>query len=325
LARRYLALERSTMLVLRNLMLTAADVPVVHDFVTDHPLGRQMAGRFVAGQDLDSAMSVVADLNRRGIHVSLDHLGENTTNADEAAATARDYIAILDRIAATGADANISIKLTALGLDIAEELCLRNVREVLARACAHDIFVRLDMEGSAYTEPTLRLAHLLHAEFAGKSAITGGVVGTVVQSMLYRSADDLTQLIADGIRVRLVKGAYREPPSVAFPHKFDVDENYRLLMHTLLREGVYPAIATHDERLIAEAQRFARRHDITPARFEFQMLYGIRRDLQERLVQDGYNVRVYVPYGTQWYPYLTRRMAERPANLIFVMSQALRR
>ncbi len=313
------------MLMLRNLMLTAANVPVVHDFVTDHPLGRQMAGRFVAGQDLDAAMAAVAELNRRGIQVSLDHLGENTSNAEEAAATARDYVAILDRIAATGAQANISIKLTALGLDIGEDVCLRNVRFVLAAACAHNIFVRLDMEGSAYTEPTLRLTHLLHAEFAGKSTVTGGVVGTVVQSMLYRTADDVAQLVADGIRVRLVKGAYREPPSVAFPNKFDVDENYRLLLHTLLRAGVYPAIATHDERLITEAQRFARQHDIAPARFEFQMLYGIRRDLQERLVQEGYNVRVYVPYGTQWYPYLSRRMAERPANLIFVMSNALRK
>jgi proline dehydrogenase len=312
------------MLMLRNVVLSAANVPVVHRFVTDHPLGRQMASRFVAGQDLDAAMPAVAELNARGIKVSLDHLGENTSNADDAAATARDYIAILDRIAATGADANISVKLTALGLDIGEDVCLRNVRQVLARACEHNIFVRLDMEGSNYTEPTLRLTHLLHAEFAGKSEVLGGVVGTVVQSMLYRTTDDVAQLIADGIRVRLVKGAYREPPAIAFPAKFDVDEHYRLLMHTLLRQGIYPAIATHDEHMIAEAQRFARLHDIAPSRFEFQMLYGIRRDLQERLVQEGYNVRVYVPYGTQWYPYLTRRMAERPANLFFILRNTFR-
>ncbi len=312
------------MLMLRSMVLTAAGVPVVHHFVTDHPLGQKMASRFVAGQTLDDAMRVVQELNGRGIKVSLDHLGENTTNAAEAEATAADYVAILDRIAQTGADANISVKLTALGLDIGEDLCLRNMRRVLDSACRHNIFVRIDMEGSAYTEPTLRLTHLLHAEYAGKCDVPGGVVGTVIQSMLYRSADDVAQLVADKIRVRLVKGAYREPPSVAFPDKFDVDEHYRQLMRTLLLQGVYPAIATHDEKLIHEAQRIARDHDLPRDGFEFQMLYGIRRDLQEQLVRDGYNVRVYVPYGTQWYPYLTRRMAERPANLIFVLSNAVR-
>lgn len=310
--------------MLRGILLTAANVPAVHTFVTKNKLGRQMASRFVAGSTLDDAMPATAELNARGIRVSLDHLGENTSNAEEAATTSRDYIAILDRIHAVGAQANISIKLTALGLDISEDLCLRNVRPVLERACQYNTFVRLDMEGSAYTEPTLRLTHLLHREFAATTTEIGGCVGTVIQSMLFRSADDVARLVEDGIRVRLVKGAYREPPAVAFPNKFDVDEHYRLLMHTLLSQGVYPAIATHDERLITDAKAYARQHDIAPARFEFQMLYGIRRDLQERLVAEGYTVRVYVPYGTQWYPYLTRRMAERPANLLFILRNTVR-
>ncbi|MBA3825519.1 MAG: proline dehydrogenase family protein [Ktedonobacterales bacterium] len=310
--------------MLKHLVLTAANMPAVHHLVTDTALGRQMASRFVAGDNLDAAMPAIADLNQRGIHASLDYLGENTSNAAEATKTADDYVAILDRIAATGADANISIKLTALGLDIGEAVCLGNVRRVLERACALNIFVRIDMEGSVYTEPTLRLVHLLHREFAGRSTIPGGVVGTVIQSMLFRSGEDVAGLVAEGIRVRLVKGAYREPASIAFPNKFDVDEHYRQLLRTLLAEGIYPAIATHDEGMIAEARRFAHERGIEPTRFEFQMLYGIRRDLQERLVRDGYNVRVYVPYGTQWYPYLSRRMAERPANLMFVVNNALR-
>jgi proline dehydrogenase len=310
--------------MLKHLVLTAASVPAVHHFVTDTALGRQMASRFVAGDNLDTAMEAVTDLNSRGIHVSLDHLGENTNNAEEAAKTTADYVAILDRIAATGADANISIKLTALGLDIGEDVCLQNVRQVLERACMLNIFVRIDMEGSAYTEPTLRIVHLLHREFAGRSTVTGGVVGTVIQSMLFRSGEDVAGLVAAGIRVRIVKGAYREPASIAFPHKFDVDEHYRQMMHALLMDGIYPAIATHDAGMIAETRRFAHERHIDPTRFEFQMLYGIRRDLQEQLVRDGYQVRVYLPYGTQWYPYLSRRMAERPANLMFVINNAFR-
>jgi proline dehydrogenase len=310
--------------MLKSFVLTAANVPAVLHFVTDHPLGRQMASRFVAGQDLDAAMPAAAELNAQGIRVSFDHLGENTSNEAEAAQTAQAYLAILERIAAEKAQANISIKLTAMGLDISEEVCLRNVRAVLARAAALNTFVRIDMEGSAYTEPTLRLTHMLHAEFAGQGTEQGGVVGTVVQSMLYRTADDVRGLLDAGIRMRLVKGAYREGPEVAFPRKFDVDEQYRQLMHQLLLRGVYPAIATHDEAILADAKQFATEHQIGPERFEFQMLYGIRRDLQERLVREGYNVRVYLPYGTQWYPYLTRRLAERPANLFFVLSNTFR-
>jgi proline dehydrogenase len=310
--------------MLKSLVLTAANVPAVHHFVTANSIGRQMASRFVAGETLDDALPAVKALNERGISASLDHLGENTTNASEAAATADDYIAILDRIAQSGVDANISIKLTALGLDIGEDVCLRNIRRVLQRACELNIFTRIDMEGSAYTEATLRLTLQLHAELAGQSTVTGGCVGTVIQSMLYRSAEDADRLIERGVRVRLVKGAYHEPAAVAFPQKTDVDEHFRQIMHELLLRGTYPAIATHDERLILDARRFAREHEIGPERFEFQMLYGIRRDLQDRLVAEGYRMRVYIPFGTQWYPYLSRRMAERPANLLFVLSNVVR-
>jgi proline dehydrogenase len=315
-------MERIAML--KNLVITAAGVPVVHQFVTRNHVGRQIASRFVAGETLDDAMRVAQELNSKGIAASLDFLGENTTSVAEAAATAANYVAILDRIASADARANISIKLTALGLDLGEEICLRNVRAVLDRACAHGLFVRLDMEGSAYTDATLRLTHQLHAEYVSKTMESGGCVGTVIQSMLYRSADDLAFLIERGIRVRLVKGAYREPSSIAFPQKFDVDEHYRQLMYTLLQHGIYPAIATHDEHLIADAQAFAHDHHISSDRFEFQLLYGIRRDLQEKLIAEGYRVRIYVPYGTHWYPYLTRRMAERPANLFFVLNSAVR-
>lgn len=310
--------------MLKSLVLTAANVPAVHAFVTKNPAGRQLASRFVAGSSLDEAIDAARQVNTQHIHTTLDHLGENTTSAEEAASTANDYIAILQRIAETGVDANISIKPTALGLDISEELCLDNMRKVLQVASQNNTFVRVDMEGSAYTERTLRITHILHAEFAGKSTEIGGCVGTVIQTMLYRSADDVEHLIQDGIRVRLVKGAYRESSAIAFPDKSDVDENYRQLMYRMITHGVYPAIATHDERLIADAKHFAQENSIDKSRFEFQMLYGIRRDIQEQLATEGYHVRVYIPYGTQWYPYLTRRMAERPANLFFILSNAFR-
>jgi proline dehydrogenase len=289
----------------------------IRRFVSTNSAARRVARRFVAGEELDEAMLVARALNRQHIAVSLDHLGENVSDAGEARSSARDYLAILDCIASTGAEANISIKLTALGLDVSGDLCHEHLRMVLARAAELGIFVRVDMEGSDYTERTLAMVQEARQRFEN--------VGTVMQSMLYRTPQDVEALIASKTRVRLVKGAYLEPPALAYPKKADVDAAYVTLMHTLLERGVYPAIATHDERMIAEARRFTREHGIARARFEFQMLYGIRRDLQEGLAREGYNVRVYVPYGTQWYPYLTRRMAERPANLVFVAGNALRR
>ncbi len=310
--------------MLRSLVLTAAKSKMIQNFVNENPMGKNIASRFVAGEDLSSALQSAKELNEHGVMATLDHLGENTGSIEESEATAQGYIAILNAIAEHHLNANISIKLTALGLDISEDACLKNVRTVLDTAQAQGNFVRLDMEGSAYTERTLRLTHMLHAEYSESIGQVGGNVGTVIQSMLYRSSDDIDRLIEDGIRVRLVKGAYQEPSAIAFPAKSDVDENYRQIMYKLLKKGIYPAFGTHDVRLIADAKRFAKENGIAPSQFEFQMLYGIRRDLQNQLQGEGYNVRIYIPYGSQWYPYLTRRMAERPANLFFIMSNFAR-
>jgi proline dehydrogenase len=303
--------------MLKESLLFLARQDGIRRFVSTNGAARRVARRFVAGEELDEAMQVARALNRQHIAVSLDHLGENVSDADEAKSSARDYLAILDCIASEEAEANISIKLTALGLDVSEELCREQLRMVLAHAAERGIFVRVDMEGSDYTQRTLEM--VLEAREAFEN------VGTVMQSMLFRTPGDVEALIASKTRVRLVKGAYLEPPALAYPKKADVDAAYVTLLHALLERGVYPAIATHDERMITEARRFAEERGIARARFEFQMLYGIRRDLQEGLAREGYNVRVYVPYGTQWYPYLTRRMAERPANLVFIAGNALRR
>ena len=302
--------------MLKDTMLYLARQDGIRRFVSHNTAARRVARRFVAGETLDDALLVAHTLNTQHINVSLDHLGENVSDAAEAESAASDYVKILDRIASEDAEANISVKLTALGLDVGRELCQANLDRVLSRARELNIFVRVDMEGSAYTQATLDMVGELRRSYDN--------VGTVVQSMLYRTPKDVETLIASKTRVRLVKGAYLEPASVAYPKKSDVDRQFLELMHTLLERGTYPAIATHDEGIIANARRYAAEHGIARARFEFQMLYGIRRDLQEQLSRDGYNVRVYVPYGTQWYPYLTRRMAERPANLVFVMSNALR-
>ncbi len=303
--------------MLKGTLLYLAQNEGLRDFVVHNRATRGVSRRFVAGEKLDDAIDVARVLNQRGMHVSLDHLGENVSEAKEAQAAAQDYIGILDRIKQTGVDANISIKLTALGLDISQELCEQDVIRILEHAGQFHIFVRIDMEGSAYTEQTVDITLRMHQRFEH--------VGTVIQSCLYRSKQDVEQLIAQGVRVRLVKGAYREPRQVAFQQKSEVDHNYVRLMMPLLLHGNYPAFATHDEAIINATCKFARENGIDRSAFEFQMLYGIRRDLQEKLVKQGYNMRVYVPYGSQWYPYLMRRMAERPANLMFVMSNVVRR
>jgi proline dehydrogenase len=302
--------------VLKEAMLTLAHQDSIKQFVMYHPAGRRVARRFVAGETLDDALAVARQLNRQGISVSLDHLGENVNDEAAARATADDYLTTLDRIGAEGVEANCSVKLTALGLDVDEQLCRDNVRRILGHARRHSIFIRVDMEGSPYTQRTLDLVSELCQEFDN--------LGTVLQTNLYRTPRDVEHLIASQTRVRLVKGAYLEPSDIAYPHKADVDEQYGFLMRQLLERGSYPAIATHDERILSEARAFAARQHIARARFEFQMLYGIRRDLQTYLTGEGYNVRVYVPYGTEWYPYLTRRMAERPANLMFIVGNTLR-
>ena len=303
--------------MLKGTLLYLAQNTAVKDFVIHNRATRGVSRRFVAGEKLEDAISATRVLNARGLHVSLDHLGENVSDEREAVAAARDYITILDSIKQAGVDANISIKLTALGLDISQGLCERNVEQILAHAAQFPIFVRIDMEGSPYTERTVDITLRMHERFEH--------VGTVIQSCLYRSKDDVEQLIAQGVRVRLVKGAYREPHEVAFQQKSEVDHNYIRLMKPLLLRGNYPALATHDEGIINAACKFARENGIDTSAFEFQLLYGIRRDLQDKLVSQGYQVRIYVPYGSQWYPYLMRRMAERPANLVFVLSNTVRR
>lgn len=302
--------------MLRDTLLYLAQNQGLRNFVISNRATRGVSRRFVAGEVLDDAIETSRAINQQGLHVSLDHLGENVSDAKEAGSAAQDYINALERIKQAGVDANISIKLTALGLDISQEMCEENVRRILEHAQQYPIFVRIDMEGSAYTEQTVDIALRMHKRFEH--------VGTVIQSCMYRSKQDVEQLIAQGVRVRLVKGAYKEPKEVAFQQKSEVDHNYVRLMTMLLLRGNYPAIATHDEAIINATCKYARDNGISKEAFEFQMLYGIRRDLQQKLVRQGYHVRVYVPYGSQWYPYLMRRMAERPSNLVFVMSNALR-
>ena len=285
-------------------------------FVTRQRLTAALAYRFVAGDALDDAVRVVTDFNRRGWSGSLDHLGENVAEEKMARSATEDYLAAFERIATERMNANVSVKLTQLGLDITPDLCRELLIRILQRAQQLDNFVRVDMEGSAYTQRTLDLVLSLHQQFAN--------VGVVLQSYLYRTMDDVKQVNAAGVRVRLVKGAYDEPATVAYPKKADVDAQFEAEMRELLLHGTYPAIATHDDRLIAATTRFASEQRISSDRYEFQMLYGIRRDLQERLLREGYRVRIYVPYGTEWYPYLMRRLAERPANLVFLIRSLIR-
>ena len=303
-------------MVLGDTLLYLAHNDKVRSFVISNRATRGVSRRFVAGEALDEAIQVARALNRQSMHVTLDHLGENVSDEREARAAAQDYIAILDRIKQAGVDANISIKLTALGLDISQKLCEQNLRSILQHAQPYPIFVRIDMEGSPYTEQTVDITLRVHEQFEH--------VGTAIQSYLFRSKKDTEQLIAQGVRVRLVKGAYKEPKTIAFQDKRDADKSFVQLMMMLLLRGNYPAIATHDEAIVNATCKFARDNGISKSAFEFQMLYGIRRDLQEKLVSQGYNMRIYVPYGSRWYPYLMRRMAERPANLVFFVSNALR-
>jgi proline dehydrogenase len=304
--------------MLRKTLLYLSNQQKVFSFVRRNRLAKRMASRFVAGETIDEAMTVVRTLNARGITASLDLLGESVHHEEEARATARSYLEILDRINAAKLDANVSLKLTAMGLDVSEELCVANVQMVLERARDYDSFVRLDMESSQYTDRTLHMfEHRFYPSYAKN-------VGIVLQSYLRRTVADVEYANRLGCRVRICKGAYQEPASVAFPDKRDVDDNYIRCMRTLMSEGNYPGIATHDERMITEARRFAAEKGIASDRYEFQMLYGVRRDLQERLVRDGYRMRVYVPFGTQWYPYLMRRLAERPANVAFMTGNVVK-
>ncbi len=275
------------------------------------------ARRFIAGETIEEALDAVRALQANGSLVTLDHLGESVATAEEARAAASAYVAIVERLVEAGVDRNISLKLTQLGLDLDRLTCLDNLRRVLDAAGPHDLFVRIDMESSPYVEATLDI-------FETVWRVGYRNTGVVLQSMLRRSEQDLARVNRLGARVRLVKGAYKEPRSVAYHRKADVDRAFVRLMRTLLTDGVYPAIATHDPQMIDATKRFAAERGVAPERFEFQMLYGIRRDLQAALLAEGYRVRVYVPFGREWFPYFMRRLGERPANVGFVLRGLVR-
>jgi len=281
-----------------------------------HPLAQRFARRFVAGQTLEEALAVCRRINSEGIAITLDHLGESVTTLPEAAAARDVYLRALSSIHEAGIEGNVSLKLTQFGLDLSYDECRGNVEQMVRRATELDSFVRVDMESSEYTDRTLKLVTDLHARY--------GKVGTVIQAYLYRSKADVEMLCERGIRVRLCKGAYLEPHTVAYPRKAEVDANFIELMKLLLDRGSRPAIATHDERMIEQTKAYAASRKMARDGFEFQMLYGIRRDLQRKLVAEGYRLRLYVPFGNAWYPYYMRRLAERPANVLFILRHLLR-
>ncbi len=276
-----------------------------------------MSRRFVAGITVEELLAASAATNAKGMAVSVDNLGENVTNAEEARASATLYHKLLDQITARHLNANVSCKLTHLGLDVDANLCRELVCGIVRHAADINNFVRVDMEGSPYTQRTLEFVHEVHSHYPA-------AVGTVIQAYLRRSEADVEKLLAAGIRIRLCKGAYKEPADIAFQKKREVDANYLHLAKTLIQSGTYHGIATHDERIIEAVIAWARAESIAPDKFEFQMLYGIRRDLQEKLVREGWRMRVYIPFGTEWYPYFMRRLAERPANVFFIARNMLR-
>jgi proline dehydrogenase len=301
----------------RGILLRLADSPRVETFVKRNGMSAGFARRFIAGETMEETVEPVRALNRKGMSVSLDYLGENVHKPEEAKQSVDYYGRLFTFIADNQLNANVSLKLTQLGLDIDTELAYCNMRTILDAASRFDQFVRIDMEGSPYTQRTLDLFERLWKDYKN--------VGTVIQSYLYRSKADIERMIELGARVRLVKGAYNEPKEVAHPDKADVDASYVELMRLLLSRGNFPAIATHDLKMIDATRLHAMQESIPPSAYEFQMLYGIRRDLQEKLVTDGFGMRVYVPFGTQWYGYMMRRLAERPANLWFVLKNLIRR
>ncbi len=288
------------------------------EFAAKFALFKKLTTRFIAGETIDEAVAAIRDLNAHGCSASFDHLNESVGSVAETEGEVREYLDVLARIQETGIDSNVSIKLSQFGLEIDPELAYRNAQRILADAAHRGIFVRVDMEGSNVTQATIDLFKRLRAEFGLND------VGIVMQSYLYRTMDDVRDLLKIPARIRICKGAYNEPPEVAYPAKKDVDDNYVRVMQLLLASGVYHGIATHDPKMIEATIDFAHREGVSKDAFEFQMLYGIRRDLQDQLARDGYRMRVYVPYGKHWYPYFMRRLAERPANIWFVLKNMLK-
>lgn len=305
--------------MLRPMMIYLSEAQWAKAIVTNVAPARRAARRFVAGETLDEAIAVAQELKAKGMTTTLNHLGEHVHTEAEAVEAADAYCHILERAAASGLDATVSVKLTQLGLEMSEAFCLDLTRRIVEQAQARRLKVTIDMEGSNHTEATLRIYHTLLDECGCKN------VGVVTQAYLYRTEADMMALAAAGARVRLCKGAYKEPPTIAYPNKRDVDNNFAYLMTLFLNPeaiaaGAYLEVATHDERMIDAAKHHARQHGIGPDQFEFQMLYGVRPRLQAQLVEEGYQMRIYVPFGTRWYPYFMRRMAENPANLWFMVN-----
>lgn len=315
--------------MLRSFLIYLSKAAWARNMVTHWQFAWRAASRFVAGEKLEDAIRVIKELNAKGINATLDHLGENTTNADEARRATQDILDAIDAIEKAGVRSNVSIKLTQIGLQLGEDICAQNLQHILECARQRDTFVRIDMEDSPSVDTTLKLLRKMRSECGFTNT------GIVIQSYLYRSAEDIKALAANGIQVRLCKGAYKEPAEVAFPKKKDVDENYDRLAAILIdaakslgaptlspngKVPPLPAIASHDPRRLAFAKEYAQKVGLPKNAIEFQMLHGIRRDLQEQTAQEGYPVRIYVPYGTEWYPYFVRRLAERPANVWFFIS-----
>jgi proline dehydrogenase len=308
--------------VLRAFFIALSESRSLRGIAERSRIGPRTSARFVAGKEVADAIHAAAAVNQFGAGVSIDNLGENITNADEARASAQLYYDLLDQIAAHELNANVSLKLTHMGLDVDESMAYEIVRGLVAKAASMSPknFVRVDMEGSPYTQRTLDFVHELHRVPGNE-----GCVGAVIQSYMRRAGADIEKLLSEHIRIRLCKGAYKESEDIAFQEKSEVDANYVKLMKILLKSGVYHGLATHDEAIIKEAKAFATRENIPRNSFEFQMLYGIRRDLQQGLVKEGWGVRVYIPFGTEWYPYFMRRLAERPANVLFIAKNLLRK
>ncbi len=283
-------------------------------------MGRRVSGRFVAGMTVEDALEATKATNAKGMSVSVDNLGENVTNLEEARHSAKLYHEMLDQLDSRKLNANVSMKLTHMGLDVDESEARKIAAELVSHAARIGNFVRIDMEGSPYTQKTLDIVQELHRQPGHANH-----VGAVIQAYLHRSEGDVNDLCAQRIRIRLCKGAYKEPADIAFQDKADVDANFVKLTKILLKSGIYHGIATHDPKMIEATIAFARAENIPPSAFEFQMLYGVRRDLQEQLVKDGWGMRVYIPFGSEWYPYLMRRLAERPANVLFILKNLVRR
>ena len=304
--------------MMRSFLLWLSTRQSIFNFVRRNRLAKKFASRFVAGETIAEAVAAAKELQGKGITASLDMLGESVENPGEAERARDTYLEMLRAMQDAGVEVNVSVKPTQMGLDIDEALCEANIRQILGLAKGLNGFVRLDMEGSPYTQKTLDFFEKrLYREYAAN-------VGVVIQSALRRSTDDIANLVRLQARVRLCKGAYLEKPDVAFPEKKDVDAHYVQLMEQMLLHGNYVGLATHDEKIIAHAKEFAKQNNIAPDRFEFQMLYGVRRDLQEALAREGWRMRVYIPFGTQWYPYLMRRLAERPANIVFILGNVIK-